>query len=357
MIANILKIAGALVAGLAGLIGILGQTRTQDNKLTRSGKWLFGMAIVGVMLAMSTQIWEWRKSIEDDRTARRENRNLLLKLDRQAQLAANSLHEVRRAVTRFQDKDISFNWSFSFDSNNEVFGPYIRDLAKLVEDATFEPPFKKSDWFAAAGNRGLRVIGFHPERGVSDLSIQADSPAMPDEGKYAVPRHYILEGLPEISLFKTPISPAKFFTTWPMVINDLGAPWNPLYEAPRPDLILKLKPGKVSITFHLEKAAPKVSSIRVEDSGIIASTFDSSGNIVSLEDLDGCQGIINLALQRNEFTEPWNTASNPRLECRVNNQPIKVSDLTSTQTGYEGKHDHLIYSFTLSALGLAKADH
>ena len=46
---NILKIAGAFVAGVAGVIGILGQTRTQDNKLTRSGKWLFGMAIVGVL--------------------------------------------------------------------------------------------------------------------------------------------------------------------------------------------------------------------------------------------------------------------------------------------------------------------
>jgi hypothetical protein len=52
---NILKIAGAFLAGVAGIIGILGHTRTQDNKLTRSGKWLFGMAVVGVVIAMATQ--------------------------------------------------------------------------------------------------------------------------------------------------------------------------------------------------------------------------------------------------------------------------------------------------------------
>ena len=69
---------------------------------SRSGKCLLAMAIVGVLLAVSTQIWEWRKSIENDRTARAKNQELLLKLDREAQLAAKSLHEVRRAVTRFQ---------------------------------------------------------------------------------------------------------------------------------------------------------------------------------------------------------------------------------------------------------------
>src|SRR6266700_2751349 len=96
---NILKIAGAFVAGLAGLIGILGETRTQDKKLTRSGKWLFTMAVVGVLLAVSTQIWEWMKSIEDDRAARQHNRELLERLDNEATLAASSLHEIRRAVT------------------------------------------------------------------------------------------------------------------------------------------------------------------------------------------------------------------------------------------------------------------
>src|SRR5262249_12641701 len=157
---NVLKIAGAFVAGLAGIIGILGQTRTRDNKLTRSGKWLFGMAIVGVLLAMSTQVWEWRKSIEDDRIAQRKNQELLLKLDTYAHLASNSLHEIRRTLTRFQT--ISFDWSCTFESSNNVFGPYLRDLAELAEDAALEIPLKMSDC-------GLRVAVGSPRSGVSRL--------------------------------------------------------------------------------------------------------------------------------------------------------------------------------------------
>src|SRR5438067_2858884 len=168
---NVLKIAGAFVAGIAGIIGILGQIKTQDHKLTRSGKWLFGMAIVGVLLAMSTQIWEWRKSIENDRTARAKNQELLLKLDREAQLAAKSLHEVRRAVTRFQT--ISFDWMCTFDSSNKKFGAYIADLAKLAEDATSKAPFKE-------GDQGLGRSVWNPKSGeVSAFRIDADSPAMP----------------------------------------------------------------------------------------------------------------------------------------------------------------------------------
>ena len=344
---NILKIAGAFVAGLAGIIGILGHTRTQDNKLTRSGKWLFGMAIVGLVLAMGTQSWEWRKRIEDDRAAQRRNGELLDRLDKET-------HQISRAVTRFQDEDISFDWSFSFDSNDQVFGPYIRDLAKLVEDASFEPPFTVSDWFAAARDRGLRVSGWHPKFGVHFLSIEADSPAMPDKAKYPRLRDYIFEAAPEITLFKTPIKPDEFFTRWPKITKILDAPWNPQVEAPRPDLILKLKPGNVRISFVLQKTAPKVSSIRVEDKGMAVINSDSWGDIVSVDDLDGCQGIIDLVAQTKDFTGPWKTANNPRLGCRVNNQPLILSRPFPTQTGYGGKRDQLIYSFTLSTAKSAK---
>ena len=342
---NLLKIAGALVAGLAGVIGILGQTRTQDKKLTRSGKWLFGMAVVGVVLAVSTQIWEWRKSIESDRVARLKNRELLLKLDTEVQLAAKSLHEVKRAVTRFQD--ISFDWSFSFDSADKVVGPYIHDLAKLAEDATSKPATNKAPF--AEQEKGLLRLSWNPKTGeISGFRIKADSPAMPDETKYALLRHYIFEIVPTITLFKTSIPPEKFFTTWPMIQKVLDAPWNPLYDGPRPDLILKLKPENVTIKFRVNKAEPKVSRITVEHSGMIASVSDSWGTVVSVEDVDKCQGISHL-FQKKELIELWHTATKPRLGCRINNQPITVSELTPTQTGYQGKHDQLIYSFTLSA--------
>src|SRR6266513_1280146 len=89
LVFNILKIAGVFVAGVAGIIGILGETKTEDKKhLTRSGKWLCGMAIVGLGLAVGSQIWEWVKSLEDDRVARSRNEELLVRLDKEAKLAA-----------------------------------------------------------------------------------------------------------------------------------------------------------------------------------------------------------------------------------------------------------------------------
>src|SRR6266853_1216836 len=172
---NILKIAGAFVAGLAGIIGILGQTRTQDNKLTRSGKWLFGMAIVGVVLAVSTQIWEWRKAIEADQTAQQKNQELLLKLDTDVQLAADSLHEVKRAVTRFQS--ISFSWFCTFDGNDKLPALYVQDLSKRVEDAMCA----YADSLFKDGDQGLHLLSWHPKlRKIYSFRFDADSPAMPD---------------------------------------------------------------------------------------------------------------------------------------------------------------------------------
>lgn len=328
---NILKIAGAFIAGLAGLIGILGQTRTQDNKLTRSGKWLFGMAIVGVMLAVSTQIWEWRKSIEDDRTARRKNQELLLKLDMEAQLAADSLHQVRRAVTRFQT--ISFTWSFDFDSTDNIFAPYIGELVKLAGEAISKP------WSSGIGrsDQGLRR-GRWDASGVSAFVIDADSPAMPDESKYPNVRHYILEAMPDIFLFKTPIPPANFFATWANQINERRG-------VPQPDLILKLSSGKISIFFPIQKVEPKVPSLTIRHVDAQASVSFSSGTIVSLEDLAGCQGIIHL-LSSPPVEQLWRTASRHRLSCRVNDQRMPISELISAHVKDALGRDELIYSFT-----------
>ncbi len=356
---NVLKIAGAFVAGLAGIIGILGQTRTQENKLTRSGKCLFGMAIVGVALAVSTQIWEWRKSIEDDRTAQRKNQELLLKLDKEAQLAATSLHEVRRAVTRFQT--ISFDWYCRFNITDKLFGPYISDLAKRTEDMIKKPPFKE-------GDQGLHLQVGTPAS-VAALIFDADSAAMPDEGKYALLRHYILEAVPEIRVFKTPISPESFLE----IVPDH---FNPKRSSLEPDLILKLNPGKLDITFPIHKTEPKVSTITVGRSGMDASISYVSDNIVSLEDLGGCQAIIYLPRVRMDFLEPWRTASGHLLRCRVNGQIIAVSSdfpvptsriyspLLATQTrGPPSQPTHgpplsqPIYSFTFPTPTPAKVNH
>jgi hypothetical protein len=349
---NVLKIAGAFVAGIAGIIGILGQTRTQDNKLTRSGKWLFGMAIVGVVLAMSTQIWEWRKSIEDDRIAQRKNQELLLKLDSEAQLAANSLHEIKRTLTRFQT--ISLDWYYTFESTDQLFGPYIQELAKRVEVATSNGPFKE-------GDQGLhRRISDTKSGKISAFSIDADSIAMPDETKYAPLRHYLLEVVPEIRVFKTPIPPEHFIQILPDAFRSQHNPHNPL----EPDLILKLNPGKLTVVFSLPGLDSNIPTIRVEHTHMDASISFTSGAIVSGEDLAECQAIVYLPPLRRELRQPWSTASRHLLRCRVNDQIVAavssdftlssrlhVSRLLSART--RGTEIQPIYSFTFPAIASA----
>jgi len=327
---NLLKIAGAFVAGLAGIIGILGQTRTQDNKLTRSGKWLFGMAILGVVLAVGTQIWEWRKTIESNRAAMQRNEQVL--------------QEIRRAVTRFQK--VSVDWSITFQSTNKVFGSYIGDLAKLAEDALSKP------WSFGFGrsNQGLLRGSWNPRSGkVSSFKIDLDSPAMPDEAKYTGARQFLLTAMPDITLFKKPISPAHVIDMWPYVIDAWGPEAE--QEQPKPDLILKLNSGKATVYIPTQTVEPKVPSITLTRSKMDASVYFSSGAIVSVEDLDGCQGIIHMSMQSKEVLDAWNGASRCYLRCRVNDQLIAVHNLTSTQAHSERgvrPSDRLVYSFTFA---------
>ena len=344
---NLLKIAGAFVAGLAGIIGILGQTRTQDNKLTRSGKWLFGMAILGVVLAVGTQIWEWRKTIESNRAALQRNEQLLQKLDVEAK-------EIRRAVTRFQK--VSVDWSVTFESTDKVFGSYIGDLAKLAEDALSKP------WSFGFGrsNQGLLRGAWNPDSGeVSSFKIDLDSPAMPDGAKYAGARQFLLTALPDITLFKKPISPAHVIDMWPYVINAWGPEAE--QEQPKPDLILKLNSGKATVYIPTQTVEPKVPSITLMRSKMDASVYFSSGAIISVEDLDGCQGIIHMSMQSGVL-DAWNGASRCYLRCRVNDQLIAVRNLTSTQAHSElgvRPANRLVYSFTFAthAPAPAKSDH
>jgi hypothetical protein len=286
------------------------------------------MAIVGVVLAVGTQVWEWIKSIEDDRAARQHNKELLERLDKEA-------HEIKRAVTRFQT--ISFDWQYSFDSRNEVFGPYLRDLA------AFAVTYPWSD--AEKSDQGIHPVEW--DRGkVSAFRFDAASPAMPDEGRYPLLRQYILEAVPQVFLFKTPISPTHFHPRFPSSAFFVKV----FQEDPfRPDLVLTLSLGEVYITFYTRE------EITIQHSDMDASVSYTSGAIVSLEDLGGCQAIICLPSQKpqNGFQEVWNKGRLPTLTCRINDQVMPVGNLGSAKA-FGGD---LIYTFTFPTPSPAKVNH
>jgi hypothetical protein len=230
-------------------------------------------------------------------------------------------------------------------------------LAKIAEETISKPWSFGSEQSA----QGLRRDAWNPKSGeILRFRIDADSPAMPDERKYALLRHYILEAVPEIRVFKTPIPPENFHIIPP-------DPFAVKRSSAEPDLILKLNPGKLAITFSIQKSEPKVSEITVARSDIDAVVSHTSGAIVSLEDLAGSQAIIYLP-PRKDFPEPWSTASRHLLRCRVNDQIVAVSSdftvptsgvfsrLVSTQT-LGSLQKQLIYSFTFPTPAPAKVNH
>ena len=160
-------------------------------------------------------------------------------------------------------------WNCTFDSTDKLFGPYISELAKRVEDAISSPSFKEGDQ-----GQGLQLYKYP---GRYEGQIDADSPAIPDEVRYPFLRHYILEAAPLIWVFKTPISLENFRPIY------LG-PFPSQHDSPQPDLFFELKPEKVHINFSLQKVEPKIPSITViHSTNMDASHFlQSSGAIVSL---------------------------------------------------------------------------
>jgi hypothetical protein len=167
--------------------------------------------------------------------------------------------------------------------------------------------------------------------------------------------------VPEIRVFKKPISPESFIPIYP-------DPFRSEHNPREPDLILKLNSGKVSIYVPIQKDEPRVSKISVSHSNMDVSIQHRSGAIVSVEDLNECQGIVSLMAPRAEFHQLWRTAKSQSLTRHVNGQPIaqasdsnlsrrrRVSPLTRTLTSGP-LSQRLVYVFTFLTPSPAEDKH
>jgi hypothetical protein len=83
LVLNILKFIGAALAGTAGVIGILTETKTADpsapdeKHLAKSGEILLGFGIAGLAIALTSQIVEWVKTGCDAQAAQQQNAAML----------------------------------------------------------------------------------------------------------------------------------------------------------------------------------------------------------------------------------------------------------------------------------------
>jgi hypothetical protein len=136
---------------------------------------------------------------------------------------------------------------------------------------------------------------------------------------------------------------ARFITHWEIVRT----------YSMMPDLRFELRSGNVSMHFGLQKSDPKVRTIEVSRLDMKGSTSFTSGKIVSLEDLSGCQGIVSLPSRGpKEFRQFWNAASRFVLYCRVNDQIPFTSHPVRAQA-----QDQPMYSFTFPPSPPVKSGH
>jgi hypothetical protein len=265
---NILKLIGAALTGIAGVIAIWSETRTPDKQhLTPGGKSLLSLAILGFGITLSSQVVEWVKGKYDAEEAQIRN--------------AETLSEIRRAVTRLES--VSLDVHVSMPIRETGFREYLDTLnAGLL---------RLSDENARAGQEvdGLRVLTRTIDR-ISVVDIAPNSPAMPSRKRNGMAAEYV-NVVPRVAIFKRHIDVTKFSTDSE---GDVSPP---------PDLLLTPNPGIARLTLALDgEGEERVVGIALDRTGMSVppERWSESGQLLSLEDLANAQAILYL---------PWITSS------------------------------------------------
>jgi hypothetical protein len=262
---NILKLMGAGLTGTAGVIATLSETKTPDKKhLSRAGRALLSLGIVGFAITLSSQIVEWVKGSYDADEAQHQN--------------AITLSEIRRAVTRLDH--ISYSVTMGLPVSEPEFKKYRDHLDTRIQDfIEADVPFGQS----SAGIRGISkhkddwdhaLIGIHPE-------------ALPKKSPDGIATELINDVVPRVALYKRPIDARGFSpNSWPT-----------------PDLSLVPTPSPPTLTGILDDfGGESLRGLTVKRDGmdVPADRWSPSGDIVSIEDLVGAEAIIYIP-----WRVPW----------------------------------------------------
>jgi hypothetical protein len=259
LVLNILKFVGAALTGVAGVIGILTETKaadplTPDRKhLTRPGKILLSLGVAGLAIALVSQIVEWVKTGYDAEAAQIQNSAVL--------------SEIRKAVTRFET--ISLDVTISLPLDEPLLKPYKDNLDKRLED------LEMMGVGTGQVYKGIRV-GTKSKNDWEGalISISPDSEALPTAREGAIAD--LIKDIPRVAFYKPPVDRSKMFVR-------------------RSDLTLVPTPGEISLEGVLGPDG-KLQSLGVKRHGMDApaNRWSPSGNLISLEQLPGTQAVIFL---------------------------------------------------------------
>jgi hypothetical protein len=323
LLLNTFKTLGLIIGGIAGVLGTLHETKTEDKKhLTRHGHLLLRLGIFGFSLAVLAQLIEWKKS----------------KLDAEATQNSNTiaLREIRRAATRLQT--VSLDSVFDLPISNAWFADYKQDLTTRVIGAVQS----KQDLY-----QGLRTV-LNSQEGPITFWIEPDSEAMPDEKKHQIVRGYVDQLIPRIALFKRPIEATNF---WLPSVSYIVTPGR---EASA-DLLLIPEPGNLSLFVDLSsydldfEELPSIRRLKAQRRGMNVSPWASasSGDIVSVGDLSGCQAIIYFHDPRVNLRPLWESTKISLLKLYVNGLAISIDG--SKLVPARAMHRDLVYTYIFPA--------
>jgi hypothetical protein len=272
LVLNILKFIGAALTGTAGIIGILTETKVADpatpdkKRLTKSGRILLGLGIVGFAIALTSQIVEWIKTGYDAQAAQLQN--------------AATLSEIRKAVTRFETIDLDF--TVALPINEPILKAYKDSLDKRLDE------IETMNIGVGQVYKGIRVGTKHRDDwGNALISIAADSEAMPTARDG--PIGDLIKKIPQIEFYKPPVDPSKNFVR-------------------RGDLRLVATAGDLRLEGVLGHDE-KVESLAIKWRGMNApaNKWSPTGALISLEELPGAQVVMYFpTIGSKGLTELWN---------------------------------------------------
>lgn len=254
---NILKLIGAVLAGTAGVVAALSETKTPDKKhLSRAGWILLSLGIFGFAITLCSQVVEWVKAAYDAEEAQRQN--------------AIVLSEIRRAVTRLET--ISFNIYMHIPVDDPGFKVY-RDrldagITGLIDNYAH----------VAECHAGIEAVTKHTDDWEHAVIKICSDEGLPTKERDGLAATLIIDTVPRIALYKTPVDIALFRKLFNPAPADLHL--MPIATAP-------------NITGVLDEAG-KLEGISLQRSALIAppDKWYPSGEIVSVEDLVGAEAVI-----------------------------------------------------------------
>jgi hypothetical protein len=296
MLLSVLKIIGLVLGALSGVIAALKDTKTPDKKhLTRAGKTLLVLGVLGFLMALGAQLKEWQEKESAAQASREQTERLLI--------------QIKRAVTRLDTITIDVHYAWPIDAPE--FAVYSKRINRIIDKVGKDSPQ------AGQTQNGLRVVSRTVDE-VDIFSAENGSTALPHQGDGDAEGFYMLSPKAHVAIYKQPIAANEFS------IFDDGKGSKPA------DMVLRPKAGKELVYFAADGERKFFPSYQNNGMEVPPDTWSPSGRVISVEDLNDCQAFVYLPYGTSPGVLNLWSVSPPELRFYFDRQPISIQAASLT---------------------------